>query len=220
MAGEKDTKKCFLCDNETDRYVSITTKSKHTETRINEFVQQFLNDGASDRKIEHDAHYSCGECFDKINEYDLACSIAARVAEEMCEILKRTESKLNDDNAIVEIEVEPDDVRVQDGDDFVQTETCIAIETLKEKEQGEEEGEGEEGKGEGEGEEEDETDKLSEESDYDIEVDEGKKVKARLAKVKPDEMKLSHECNVCSATFPTLKHLRVNHFQIVNVTSI
>lgn len=36
----------------------------------------------------------CDKCVDKINEYDLACSTAERVAKEMCEILRRVEHSL------------------------------------------------------------------------------------------------------------------------------
>lgn len=128
---ENNGKRCYICNSESDHFVPITAKSKHTETRISEFIQKFLNGNQSERQIENDFNYSCDDCFDKISEYDLACSIAAWVEEELCELLKKTESSMvekteanfvnaKNESESMEIKLEPiEDDEVEDnGTDF------------------------------------------------------------------------------------------------------
>lgn len=194
---------CFICNAESNRYAPISTKSKHTNTKIIEFIQKFLNDNNSNRSFGCDFNEPdiCCECIDKINEYDFACSMAIRVAEDMCEILQQTESMLatkaenNSSEGQLEVKLELEEVQCGDID-------------VNEYEYGQ-------------------SDNENEGSERDIELDENPTQDEILqlsneggsTKTKSHETmtKMAHECAICPVSFPTAKELKVkNVFSLQN----
>lgn len=90
---------CFLCNTtECDTFVNLyDTSTSHSNTPVFDFVWKFLDDKPSVRDDTVDAANSnwnalCIGCFQKINEYDLACETATRLEEELRWELSQTEA--------------------------------------------------------------------------------------------------------------------------------
>ncbi|XP_055298202.1 uncharacterized protein LOC129566153 [Sitodiplosis mosellana] len=91
-------KMCFICNTATsESFVSLyRTMSMHSNTKIYDFVWQFLNDQPSVRDSSAAAANSnwslvCAECLDMINEYDYARVTAAKFENCLRDKLSRTE---------------------------------------------------------------------------------------------------------------------------------
>lgn len=137
--GQKaEAAKCFICDKTSIPCIPITAESKNTKTRFSVFIRKFLYDNKSDRIFSDDldSQMLCDKCVDKIDEYDLACFTAERVAKEMCEILRKSERTVSkqivENNYSENVEifvVKPEITEIQfdcalvdesvDGNDFV-----------------------------------------------------------------------------------------------------
>lgn len=94
-----DPHNCYIC-NATSVFYSrnlFKTKSKYSETRICEFIRNFLGNYPSERECvsmntSENEHCVCIECLDKIDEYDLAMMTAKRVERELRDLLLHTEA--------------------------------------------------------------------------------------------------------------------------------
>lgn len=110
-SSQDDSQKCYICNAISESYQRnlYETKSQHTETRICDFITKWLSDKPTNHRIEStkinssDENCICTDCFEKINEYDLACVTAERIDKELRETFLLTESLLTE---IVEPEPE------------------------------------------------------------------------------------------------------------------
>lgn len=90
---------CFLCNTtESETFINLyEALTTHSNTPVFDFVWKFLDDKPSVRDDTVDAANSnwnslCIGCFQKINEYDLACETATRLEEELRWELSQTEA--------------------------------------------------------------------------------------------------------------------------------
>lgn len=93
------TRICFLCNTtESESFVNLyEALTSHSNTPVFDFVWKFLDDKPSVRDDTVDAANSnwnslCIGCFQKIDEYDLACETASRLEEELRWELSQTEA--------------------------------------------------------------------------------------------------------------------------------
>lgn len=91
---------CYICKTTSDFYCQnlYKTKSKHSNTRICDFIKKWSNklkfkDAINAVHVDQkDDHCICVDCFNRINEYDSLYTAAERKENELCEIfLKNTE---------------------------------------------------------------------------------------------------------------------------------
>lgn len=90
---------CFLCNTtESETFINLyEALTSHSNTPVFDFVWKFLDDKPSVRDDTVDAANSnwnslCMGCFQKINDYDLACETASRLEEELRWELSQTEA--------------------------------------------------------------------------------------------------------------------------------
>lgn len=87
---------CFICNIETYFIENIKElRSQHSDTNVFILVQKCLGKSKIHRNFDEDVNESvsiCGDCLLKINEYDLACVTAERVAVELRQLLIHTDS--------------------------------------------------------------------------------------------------------------------------------
>lgn len=84
------------------------TVSKYTKTRVCDFIKRWLDESPSTREIDSsDENFVCVDCFDKINEYDLACETAKRIDKELRDSFMKNESILisGDGKRVADIEI-------------------------------------------------------------------------------------------------------------------
>lgn len=92
---------CFICNTKIyEVFVKMSeTVTSHSNTPVDNYVNIFLN---GERSIRHQSseeeeansnrNLLCPECFNKINDYDLARVTAARLHQELKWELSRTEA--------------------------------------------------------------------------------------------------------------------------------
>lgn len=117
---------CFICNSVSVFYDQnlFKIKSKHSETRLCEFIVKILGDYPLKRECESesDKNFVCIDCLNKIDEYDLACMTANRVESELRELLVKTESSLIEKpESIIEFAEPPIEIAVDDFDDVEQS---------------------------------------------------------------------------------------------------
>lgn len=100
-----ESENCYICNTASVFYSQnlYQTKSKHSETRICEFIRIFLANYPSEREYisinsVDDENCICIECLNKIDEYDLASITAKRVETELRDLLLHTEASLQPDS--------------------------------------------------------------------------------------------------------------------------
>lgn len=91
-------KACFVCDIQTSCSENLNKmKSQHSQTHVIKLIQQLLGDVKMHRNIEVELKTKCTArictpCLLRINEYDLACLTAERVANELRAVILHTDS--------------------------------------------------------------------------------------------------------------------------------
>lgn len=101
-----DPQVCYICAMTSVFYSRnlFKTKSKHSETRIYDFICKFLGKIPSVRQRQRQSSSStivdnddcvCVECLGKIDEYDLATITSQRVESELRGLLLHAESSVN-----------------------------------------------------------------------------------------------------------------------------
>lgn len=90
---------CFICNsNKNEPFVQIYgTVTSHSNTPIFKYVKRFLDGKPSDRheiidEINSNRNLLCPRCFNKINDFDLACVTATRLHQELKRELSKTET--------------------------------------------------------------------------------------------------------------------------------
>lgn len=88
--------KCYICNKESSdwRRNFAEIKSQHTQTSISHLIRQFLGDFQSMRNIDNESNCICGECVQKIDDYDWTCHRAIEQEEKLRDLLWSTEAKL------------------------------------------------------------------------------------------------------------------------------
>lgn len=106
-----ENRTCFICNTTaSESYVNLyETVTSHSNTPVYDFVWKFLGDKPSIRDDSIDganANWSslCLQCFNKINEYDLACETAGRLEEELRWELSQTEARYGQQYVGYEVE--------------------------------------------------------------------------------------------------------------------
>lgn len=96
----ESTKVCSICDKTSNESLVnlYTGKTKHSSTPIYDIVWKFMNNQSSERiqindSIDSDLPGVCIECFDQINEYDLAIVLAEKLEEQIRAKLFHTENE-------------------------------------------------------------------------------------------------------------------------------
>lgn len=84
---------CYICNSETtlQKSVRIRSKTKHSGVGVNEIIQSFLKESHSLRFSPNDI--VCERCFQKINQYDLACRMADEIQQDITNALFATEQQ-------------------------------------------------------------------------------------------------------------------------------
>lgn len=84
---------CYICNDKTKlrNSVRIRTKTKYSATGVNEIIQSFLKQSHVLRFSPNDI--VCERCFQKINQYDLACRMADDIQQEITNALYITEQE-------------------------------------------------------------------------------------------------------------------------------
>lgn len=90
-----DIVSCIVCNGVTKLYEQNIGElmSQHTGTRISDLIQRCLGTSKLHRNIDDESYYlaTCYDCVSKLNEYDLACLTAERVAYELQQMLLQTD---------------------------------------------------------------------------------------------------------------------------------
>lgn len=119
---------CFICDNTTNEPLInlYTGQTKYSSTPIYDLVWKFMNNQPSERIQINDVICSnlpgiCIECFDQINEYDLAIVSSERLEEQIREKLSQTESQyLENKNAATNQEIQQSQAELEDSETIFQ----------------------------------------------------------------------------------------------------
>lgn len=84
---------CYICNSETKlrKSVRIKTKAKYSGTGVHEIIQSFLKQSHILRFGPNDI--ICEQCFNKINQYDLACRMADEIQQDITNALFLTEQE-------------------------------------------------------------------------------------------------------------------------------
>lgn len=113
-------KMCFVCNTTTsESFVSLyLATSKHSNTKIYDFIWSLLNCQPSCRENSTDAANSnwslvCAECLDMINEYDLACVKSRKYKNCLRDKLSQTETYYMKQQRGVPVPVESPTIRAQ-----------------------------------------------------------------------------------------------------------
>lgn len=93
--GQINTDSCIVCNNLkklNERNIGELL-SQHSDTRICDLIHRCLNAHKLHRNIDDESHCLriCCDCLLKLNEYDLACVTAARVQNELQQMLLQTD---------------------------------------------------------------------------------------------------------------------------------
>lgn len=88
-----DCLNCYICNAGTKlrNSVRIKTKTKYSATGVHEIIQSFLKQSHVLRFSPNDI--ICEKCFQKINQYDLACRMADEIQQEITNALYITEQE-------------------------------------------------------------------------------------------------------------------------------
>lgn len=91
-------KLCYLCNSTSKDWTQNLTeiKSKHSGTRIIEFIIQFLGDFASVRNIYDESHCICSACLSRIYAFDWMCMKVKEQEKVLKQMLIATETKFNE----------------------------------------------------------------------------------------------------------------------------
>lgn len=118
------TSTCFICNTKSsESFVGLyDTVSSHSNTPLYDFVWRLLDDQPSVRDDSVEAANSnwsllCAQCFNKINQYDLACSTVAKLEKELRDDLALTEALYAPQQQIDEANSTEDCVSICDDDD-------------------------------------------------------------------------------------------------------
>lgn len=84
---------CYICNSETrlQKSVRIRTKTKYSGVGVHEIIQSFLKESHMLRFSPNDI--VCERCFQKINQYDLACRMADEIQQDVTNALYATEQQ-------------------------------------------------------------------------------------------------------------------------------
>lgn len=84
---------CYICNSETrlNNSLRIKTKAKYSGMGVNQIIQTFVKESHMLRFGPNDI--VCQQCFQKINQYDLACQIADQIQTEITNALYATEQE-------------------------------------------------------------------------------------------------------------------------------
>lgn len=125
--GDKNPQQCYICNKSSEFYYRNLheTKSKHSKTRILDFIVKWLGDNQSVRTNaintaddSKDDHSICGDCLNQINEYDLMSVTAERIDRKLRNVFLHTESIYS-----IEPKIEPNEEM-----DYEHNEEAIATE--------------------------------------------------------------------------------------------
>lgn len=86
---------CYICNVKSRVYSRnlYETRSKHTKTRISDFVLDWLTGHRQNRPdVTRDDNCVCANCLGKINRYDLMCVSVKRLETELRDTFLLTES--------------------------------------------------------------------------------------------------------------------------------
>lgn len=108
------SKTCFICDKTSNESLInlYTGQTKHSSTPIYDIVWKFMDNEPSERIQINDLTNSdlpgvCIECFDQLNEYDLAIVSSEKLEEQIRAKLSHTENRfLQNKNGATEQENE------------------------------------------------------------------------------------------------------------------
>lgn len=100
-----DCLNCIVCNVQTSLQTSyrMRTKTKYSGTSIHEIIQNFLK---STHLLRHSANdVVCQECYDKLNQYDLACRMTKEIQQDITNALYATEQEyLNEEDYVEYLE--------------------------------------------------------------------------------------------------------------------
>lgn len=133
-----DPQICYICAVTSVFYSRnlFKTKSKHSETRIYDFICKFLGKSPSGLRLtatnNDNDNCVCIECLSKIDEYDLASITARRVEAELRDLLLHAESSIYQESKGI-FAVDASNVGQNENDEyFVQAiETIDVLEQFK-----------------------------------------------------------------------------------------
>lgn len=81
---------CYICNSETQLQNSlrVRTKTKYSGVGVHQIIQTFVKES---RFSPNDI--VCQRCFQKINQYDLACQMADQIQQEITNTIYATEQE-------------------------------------------------------------------------------------------------------------------------------
>lgn len=100
---------CYICNSNTKlrNSLRIRTKTKYSGVGVHEIIQSFL-------KASHVLRFGrndivCERCYQKINQYDLACRMADEIQQDITNALYSTEQEYLNEEPIEYLEDAPSD---------------------------------------------------------------------------------------------------------------
>lgn len=103
-SGQINIVSCIVCNSETKLYEQNIgeSMSQHSGARICDLIQRCLGASKLHRNIDDDSYglCICYDCVSKLNEYDLACVTAERVAYELQQMLLQTDQLYVENDAL------------------------------------------------------------------------------------------------------------------------
>lgn len=107
--GTMDYLNCYICNSKTKlrNSLRIRTKTKYSGVGVHEIIQSFL-------KVSHVLRFGrndivCERCYQKINQYDLACRMADEIQQDITNALYCTEQEYLNEEPIEYLEDAPSD---------------------------------------------------------------------------------------------------------------
>lgn len=102
---------CYICNSKTElrNGVRIKTKTKYSATGVHEIIQSFLKQSHVLRFSPNDI--ICERCYQRINQYDLACRMADEIQQEITNTLYITEQEYLSEEPVEFL----DDVRIENA---------------------------------------------------------------------------------------------------------
>lgn len=88
-----DSLNCYICNASTDlcKSIRIKSKTKYSGTGVHEIIQSFLKETHTLRFSPNDI--VCEQCYQKINQYDLAYRMAGEIQKDITSLLYTTEQE-------------------------------------------------------------------------------------------------------------------------------
>lgn len=91
---------CYICNKQTKpaNGVRMRAKTKYSAMGVHEIIQGFLKETHLLRFSANDV--ICAKCFQKLNQYDLACRMAEEIQQEITNSLHATEQVFLSDETV------------------------------------------------------------------------------------------------------------------------